>query len=126
MDTITLPQTRLFHRRVTVHRFVQAADPQTAARLGTRGVTPTFGTLTDPVAEIEYVAARRARICRYRHVGVKELWWVCIDVDAMIRAAGPDAATEVAHQLVIVAPTEAGSDAFEFEVQVWPQLREAC
>lgn len=116
----TPPQLKaaLHHRRITVHRFVRAANSEAAARTGARGIILATGTLADPPAVIEHIATARPRVAPYTHTGTQGLWWVSTDVDALLCAVGTCAATEAAHQLVTIDEDETQDDAFEFEIQV--------
>ncbi|TLH64264.1 hypothetical protein C1S80_12695 [Mycolicibacterium aubagnense] len=118
MDTGRHLPAGTYHRCVTLHRFVQAPNAAAARRLAANGVQLTTGTLRAPDAYVVWIGAARPRIARYHHAGCADLWLVSTDVHALLRAAGPDTATEAAYLLVSVAEHATAADEFESEIQV--------
>lgn len=116
-------QTPAYDVHVTLVRYVRADDHSSAVSIGSAGLELTHGAVPASAAHVETVVARQPSASPYRHEGEDGLWRVAIDVDATVRAATDEEASEAAHQLVRVSASAAATDAFEFELEVWPAHR---
>ncbi|SKT55607.1 Uncharacterised protein [Mycobacteroides abscessus subsp. massiliense] len=109
----------LFRRFVTLHRFVHAADADTAHSIAHHGMQLGGNKISERFAIVEAVIIEGTAVYPYLHAGEDDdLWQVSITVGAQLRTADPLAATEAAYQLVMVDPEAARGDAFEFEIKV--------
>lgn len=116
---MTIPTAaQCFTRHVTLHRFIRASDSAAAQRIGAVGLQLASGTLADPAVVVEEIAVQQQRVAPYRHAGEEDLWWVSVDVGAVLLAQSPRAADEAAHQLVTVSREASAADVFEYEIQV--------
>lgn len=108
----------VFHRHVTLNRFVHARDPETAHEIAHRGMQIIGNMVAEPFASIETTSVHTA-VYPYLHAGEDDdMWQASIKVSAQLRAADASTASEAAHQLVTVDPVAARDDAFEFEIKV--------
>lgn len=114
-----VPMPSLFTRTVTLHRFFGTADRSSAVLAAHRGVWLHTGQLTLGPATVEDIWEAGSRAARYRHaVTGGQLFWVALDVQALVRATGPRAADDAAQLSVSVARSAELPDALDHLVQV--------
>ena len=112
-----------FDLHVTLVRYVHGDDSSAAVGTATHGLELTHGPVPASAAHVETIVARQPTASPYHHAGQAGLWRVSIDVDATVRASSEEEASEASHQLVSISASAAASDAFEFELEVWPAHR---